>query len=258
MTAPPAAVGSPIAPVAALSVAQHTPRRRENGPAARRFRRPVGETGPVTNAVTAGRLAGSPTALPTPQQARSTWPRMASLGALLVVLAVLALTWSAGGPRVLLGAVGAIAVVRGATVLRGARAGQVEPAAAASGAGAIWLGLVSIGVALLGLTATSWVFVAAVVLLSAVLAAALPDRRGALLAGGVAVALAAVVLGVLGGVDALLATGRTVAAVLVGGVGLANLAGAVGMARIARRPAPAPAAGCAGCACGAGGCGSLG
>jgi hypothetical protein len=218
----------------------------------------VGETGDVTNAVTAGRLAGSSIAPPTPQQARSTWPRMATLGAALLVLGMLALSWSGVGPRLLLAAVGLFAVVRGTAMLRGARTGEVDRTAAVFGAGAVWLGLVAAAVALVSATATGWVLVAAVVLLLPVLAAALPGRRPALLAGTAVVAVAAVAVGLLGGVDVLLTTGRTVAAVLVGLLGLANLAGAAGMARIARRPAPAPAAGCGGCACGAGGCGSLG
>ncbi|MBB3674293.1 energy-converting hydrogenase Eha subunit A [Modestobacter versicolor] len=211
----------------------------------------------MTNAVTAGRLAGTPAAPPTPQEARTTWPRMAVLGAALLALGVLALTWTDGGPRVLLGALGLFAVVRGVAVLRGVRAGLVERAGAVTGAGAVWVGLVAVGLALLSLTAASWVLVVAVVLVLPVLAAALPDHRGPLLAGAAVVALAAVGVGVLGGVDELLGAGRTAAAVLAGLLGLANLAGAAGMARIARRPEPAPAAGCGGCACGAGGCGSL-
>lgn len=212
----------------------------------------------MTNVVTAGRLAGTPTAPPTPQQARSTWPRMAALGGALLVLGVSALSWSDVGPRLLLAAAGLFAVVRGTAMLRGARTGEVARGTAVFGAGAVWMGLVAAALALLSATATGWVLVAAVVLVLPVLAAALPGRRSALLGGTVVVVVAALAVGVLGGVDTLLGTGRTVAAVLVGLLGLANLAGAAGMARIARRPAPAPAAGCGGCACGAGGCGSLG
>jgi hypothetical protein len=211
----------------------------------------------VTNAVTAGRQAGTPSAPPTPQQARSTWPRMAALGAALLLLGALALAWSDGGPRVLLAALGVFAGLRGATALRGARTGQVRRAAAVSAATTAWAGVVAVGIAVLGTTPTGWFFVVGLVLLLPALAAALPRHRSVLLAGAVAVAVAAVALAVLGGVDTLLTTGRTVAAVLAVLVGLANLGGAVGMARIARRPEPAPAAGCGGCACGAGGCGSL-
>jgi hypothetical protein len=211
----------------------------------------------VTNAVTAGRLAGTPAAPPTPQQARSTWPRMAAFGGVLLVLGVLALTWSGAGGRLLLAGLGLFVVVRGAAVLRDARTGQVERSTAVAAAGAVWLGLVVVAVALVSATATAWVLVAAVVGLFPLLAVLLPGRRAAVLTAGAVVVAAAVALGVLGGVDALLATGRTVAGLLVAVLGVANLAGAAGMARIARRPAPAPAAGCGGCACGAGGCGSL-
>jgi hypothetical protein len=81
-------------------------------------------------------------------------------------------------------------------------------------------------------------------------------RRAPVLAGAVAVAVAAVLLGALGGTGTLLAAGTAVVAAAVAVLGLANLLGAVGMWRLARRPEPAPAAGCGGCACGAGGCGS--
>jgi len=209
----------------------------------------------VTNAVTAGRLAAtSPTS---PAQARSTWLRMAVLGAVLLALAGIALSWDGWGPRVLLAGIGVLAVVRGATMLRGARTGEVDRSVAVSGAGAVWLGAVLVAVALLSGIATGWVFAAAGVLALPVLAAVSPARRVVALVGSVLVVAAAVALAVLGGTDTLLDAGRLLAALVVGVLGLANLAGAVGLARIARRPAPAPAAGCGGCACGAGGCGSL-
>jgi len=239
--------------MAAISLAQPAPSRRRSGSGAGAA---MGDTGPVTNAVTTGRRAGAPIAPPTPEQARSTWPRMAGLGAALLVLGILALTWSDVGPRLLLGALGLFAAVRGTAVVRNARAGQGEGAVV--GAVALWLGLVAVGVALLSATATGWVLVVGVVLAVAALAAGLPGRRGVLGAVAGVLAVGAVLVALLGGVDALLDTGRTVAAVGAVLVGLANLGGAVGMARIARRPAPAPAAGCGGCACGAGGCGSLG
>jgi hypothetical protein len=211
----------------------------------------------VTNAVTAGRQAGTRTAPPTPQQARSTWPRMAALGAVLLALGIGGLSWPGVGPRLLLAGLGLCAAVRGAAMLRRARSGDVVRSAAVAGAGAVWLGLVVAGLALLSAPATGWALVAIVVLACPVLGAGLPGRRPLLLTAGAGVLVAAVAVGALGGVDALLASGRTVAAVLVGLLGLANLAGAAGMARIARRPEPAPVAGCGGCACGAGGCGSL-
>ena len=210
----------------------------------------------MTNAVTAGRPAGTPIAPPTPEQARSTWPRLAALGAALLVLGGTALIWADGGPRLLLAALGVFGVARGAAVLRRARSSRVDRTAAVSAAGAVWFGLLAVAVALLSAVATGWVLLAGVVVLLPVLAAASPTGRRVLAGAGVVVVLGAVALGVAAGTDTLLSTGRTVAAVLVAALGLANLGGAVGMARIARRPAPAPAAGCGGCACGAGGCGS--
>ncbi|WP_249523302.1 hypothetical protein [Modestobacter marinus] len=211
----------------------------------------------MTNAVTAGRQAGSsPITPPTQQQAQATWPRMVVLGVVLLALAVLALTWSGVGPRVLLGAIGLFGVVQGVRLLRGARTGAVDRTAALVGAGGVWLGALAMGVALLSAAATGWLFVVAAVVALPALAVAATDRRPLALGGAVLVAAAAVAVALLGGVDALLATARVLAAGTVGVLGLANLAGAVGMARIARRPLPAPAAGCGGCACGAGGCGS--
>ncbi|WP_222270759.1 hypothetical protein [Modestobacter marinus] len=209
----------------------------------------------MTNAVTAGRLAGNPPS--TPEQARATWPRMAGLGVLLTALGVLALTWSGTGPRLLLGVLGVLAAVWGATMLRRGRTGSVERAAAVVGASAVWFGVVAFALALLSATATGWALAAVLLLALPCLAVAAPGRRGLFLPAAGVVLLAALGLLVLGGVDVLLAGARGTAAVLVALLGLVNVAGAIGMARLARQPAPAPAAGCGGCACGAGGCGGL-
>jgi hypothetical protein len=211
----------------------------------------------VTNAVTAGRLAGN--APSTPEQARATWPRMAGLGVLLTALGVLALTWSGAGPRLLLGALGVLAAVWGATMLRRGRTGSVERAAAVVGASAVWFGVVAFALALLSAAATGWALVAVLLLALPCLAVAAPGRRGLFLPAAGVVLLAAIALLAFGGVHVLLAGARGTAAVLVVLLGLVNVAGAVGMARLARQPVPepAPAAGCGGCACGAGGCGSL-
>jgi len=209
----------------------------------------MGETGGVTNAVTAGRLAGtSPT---TPARPRPTWLRPAALGVVLLALAVLAATWSGTGPRVLLGVLGAGALVHGVTTLRAARTGRVDRTDAVSGAGAAWLGAVAIALALVSAPATGWVFVVAAVLALPALAALSAVRRTV----AAVVALAAVAIAVLGGVDALLDAGRVVAVVVVALAGVAHLVTAVRAVRAAA--APAPAAGCGGCACsaGGGGCG---
>lgn len=199
--------------------------------------------------------AGSPPATPDP--ARTAWPRMAAVGLLLIVLGLLALGWHGSGDRVLLAGLGVVGVVRGAGMLRGVRAGGLHRVTAVSGALAVWLGLVTVAVALLSGAAASWVLVAGVVLGLPALAPA-GGRRAPRWAATAAVLVAVVLLAVLAGTDALLGVGTAVAALLVALLGVANLLGAVGMRRIARRPAPAAAAGCAGCACGAGGCGSPG
>ena len=210
----------------------------------------------MTNAPTASarRTAGAQPA--TAAAAGTTWPRMALLGGVLLALGLVALLWD-GGDRVLLAGLGLVAVLRGAGVLREARAGSGPRAAAVPGALAVWLGVLAVAGGLLSGTATAWVLVAGFVL--AVPALALGAGAGRGVAGVVAgvVLAGAVLLGVLGGVDTLLGVGTATAAVLVAVLGVVNLLGAVGMWRIARRPAPEPVGGCGGCACGAGGCGSL-
>ncbi len=209
----------------------------------------------MTNAPTASarQTAG---AQPATSAAGTTWPRMAMLGGVLLTLGLVALLW-AGGDRVLLAGLGLVGVLRGAGVLREARAGSAPRAAAASGALAVWLGLLAVAGGLLSGTASAWVLVAGFVLAVPALVLGAGGSRG-LAGGGAAVVLGgAVLLGVLGGVGTLLGVGTAAAAVLVAVLGVVNLLGAVGMWRIARRPAPEPAGGCGGCACGAGGCGSL-
>ncbi|MCW2675054.1 MAG: rane protein of unknown function, partial [Modestobacter sp.] len=197
----------------------------------------------MTNAATSSARLSAGTTPATPETARTTWPRMALLGLVLLVLGVLALVGGGAGDRVLLAGLGVVAVVRGTDLLRGARAGRLPRAAATAGALAAWLGLVAVAVALLSGTATGWVLTAAVVL--ALPALAVAGRHSVrVLAGAAAVVVvvvvAAVLLGALGASGTVLAVGTSVVAVGVGGLGLANLLGAIGMWRIARRPAPAP------------------
>ncbi len=207
----------------------------------------------MTNAsTTSGRLtAGSPPA----GAAGTTWQRMVLLGALLLVLGLVALAWD-DGDRLMLAGLGGVAVARGIGMLRGVRAGVLPREAGSSGALSVWFGLAAVAVALLSGTATAWVLVAGLVLAAPALALA-GVRRAVSLGAGVLVLAGLVLLAVLGGTTPMLGGGTAVVAVLVAALGLANLLGAVGMWRIARRPAPVPAGGCGGCACGAGGCGSL-
>ena len=210
----------------------------------------------MTNAATAGGRLTAGTQPAAPDAARTTWPRMALLGGVLLALGLVALLWD-DGDRVLLAGLGAIALVWGTGLLRGVRAGSRPRAAATSGALAVWLGLVAAAVALLSGTATAWVLVAGLVLAVPALLSAAGARRAGAAAAGVVVLAGAVLLAVLGGIGTLLGAGTTVVAGLVTALGLVNLLGAVGMWRIARRPAPEPVGGCGACACGAGGCGSL-
>ncbi|HEV7870056.1 MAG TPA: hypothetical protein VGO95_02230 [Modestobacter sp.] len=209
----------------------------------------------MTNAATAsGRLTAGPQPAG-PDTARTTWPRMALLGGVLLALGLVALLWD-DGDRVLLAGLGAVAVVRGAGTLRDVRAGGRSRAAATAGALAVWLGLVAAAVALLSGPATAWVLVAGLVLAVPALLLVAGVGWGGAGAAGVAVLAGAALLGVLGGGTTLLGVGTAVVAVGVATLGLVNLLGAVGMWRIARRPAPEPVGGCGACACGAGGCGS--
>ena len=209
----------------------------------------------MTNAVTAGRLAGT---LPTtPQQARTAWAPTAALGVVLLALGVLAVAWRDGGARLLLGGVGVFAVVRGVGMLRGVRAGRLERGAAPFGAGATWLGLVAVVVALVSGTATGWVLVAAAVVAPPAVTLSLGRHLAAAWAGSAVLLAGAVVLALTASTGALLTTAAVVAGLAAAAVGVVDLVGAAGMVRLARQPEPAPAAGCGSCACGSGGCGVL-
>lgn len=214
----------------------------------------MGDTGPVTTSATS-RATAAPA---TTEQAGRAWPWLAAQALLLVVLAVGAVVRSDGGPRVMLAGLGLVGVSRGVAALRAARTGAVDRQGAVVGASAVWLGLVGMGLALLGAAVTGWVLV---VLVAGVLAAMLvraPSAARVRVRLLVAVAVAALVVGVvLAGPGWLpgVATLAVAAAVLV--LGVATGVAAVSTRRAARRPAPDAAAGCGGCACGAGGCGGL-
>lgn len=179
---------------------------------------------------------------------------MAVLGVVLVVLGVLALVGGSGGSRVLLAGVGLGAAVRGAGLMRDARAGRLPRTSAAAGAVAVWLGLVGTAVALLSGALTGWVLTGVLVLAPA--AAAVGTRRSGARIAAAGLLLAAASVAVFAGTGVLVAVGAGGSAVLVAALGVANLLGARGMVRLARGVAPAPAGGCGGCVCGAGGCSS--
>lgn len=206
-----------------------------------------------------------------PEVARRTWPRWIALGVAMLAVAVAAVLWDAAGARLLLGAVGAFLVVRGALLLRGARTGTApaELAVPARGLGSVATaaGAGALVVALISETAAATVLLVAgpVLLLGA--AAALLGRGGAARRGGQALLVWAVLVTGLLVASALgqsweraADVATVIAALAVAVLAVPVLIGASGLRAVAARPAPAPArtvpAACAGCACGAGGCGA--
>ncbi|MGK5115075.1 hypothetical protein [Geodermatophilus sp. CPCC 205506] len=197
------------------------------------------------------------TAQTTPEAARRAWPRWVAGGAALLVVAVVAVFWE-GGPRLLLGVVGALVAGRGALL---ARSGTRGP-----GAALVAAGLAAVVVALGAGGLAGWVLLAGVpagLLTGALL---LLHRGGAVRRSGQAAlvwwGLVTGLLAVTGVMTtwARAADGAAVVAAL--GVGLLGVFVLVGAANLrtlsAQPPAAARPAGCAGCACGAGGCGALG
>lgn len=222
-----------------------------------------------TGGLTSGTAAVAPEV--TPEVARRTWPRWVALGVGMLAVAVTAVLWDAAGARLLLGALGAFLVVRGALLLRGVRSGTAPPelAVRARGLGALATptGGAAVAVALVSRSAAAAVLLVAVPVLLLVPAAALLGRGGAARRGGQALLVwavpvtALVVAAGLGQSWQRAADVATVTAALVVAVlAVPVLIGASGLRAVAARPAPAPArtvpAACAGCACGAGGCGA--
>jgi hypothetical protein len=208
------------------------------------------------------------TAQQTPAQARRTWPRWALLGLAMIALAVVAVAWTDGGSRLLLGGLGLFLAGRGAVLLRGSRTGLVDDELAGRartlGATALVGGVAALAVAATSSAVTGWVLLVAVP--AALLAAALAllarggtARRGgfALLVWWALVSGVLVVTGVGRGWDRAAEVGTVVTALLVAVLGVPMLVAAANLRAVAARPEPAPRpAACAGCACGAGGCGS--
>ncbi|TYP82912.1 hypothetical protein [Blastococcus xanthinilyticus] len=212
-----------------------------------------------------GILSAGTVGMATPEVARRTWPRWLALGAAMVAVAVIAVAWDAAGARLLLGAVGAGLVLRGAALLRSGSSVAGEPAvdprplgvaAVALGAGALVVAVVSAALS------ASVLLVGVPVLLLAtsvgLLARGGTARRGgqALLVWSVLVTALLVVTGLAQDWDRAADVATVVAALAVAVLGIPLLVGAVNLRTVANTP-PAPArAGCGGCACGAGGCGS--
>ena len=220
--------------------------------------RRMGDTGVVTSSAAASTAGPAPAAVSaTPEQARRSWPWSALQGAVLVVLAVVAVVVADTGVRLLLAGLGVLGLVRGVALLRSARAGLVERSAAVAGAGAAWFGAVAVGLAFFPPAVAAWtcVVVLAGVLVALVVRAEPARRVRAALAVGLAVvALAAGT--VLAGPTWLAAASVLAVSVAVLAAGVMSVTGALALRRVAAQPAPV-AAGCGGCACGAGGCGGL-
>ena len=196
------------------------------------------------------------TAAPTEQEAaRRAWPLRAALGAGLLVLAVTAVLTGDLGGRLLLGALGVLAAVRGAALLR---AGTTAP-----GALAVAGGVAAAVVAVVSAWLTGWVLLLGVPLALVGAAAVALARGGAARRGGTALLVWALLVGGLLTATALVqGSGRAaevatvVAALATGLAAVPLLVAAAGLRTVARRPAPARPLGCGGCACSAGGCGS--
>ena len=92
--------------------------------------RRMGDTGVVTSSAAASTAGPAPAAVSaTPEQARRSWPWSALQGAVLVVLAVVAVVVADTGVRLLLAGLGVLGLVRGRAggrQVEGARTGLVE------------------------------------------------------------------------------------------------------------------------------------
>ncbi|SOE03609.1 hypothetical protein [Blastococcus haudaquaticus] len=206
-----------------------------------------------------------------PEVARRTWPRWVVLGIVMLAVAVTAVLWDEAGARLLLGAIGAFLVGRGAVLLRGARTAEAPAELAGRarvlGTTAAVLGAGALVVALVSEAAAATALLVAVPLLLLGTGLALLGRGGAARRGGQALLVWAVLVTGL-----LVATGigrdweraadvaTVIAALAVAVLAVPVLVGASSLRVVAARPAPAPArtlsSACAGCACGAGGCGA--
>jgi hypothetical protein len=203
----------------------------------------------------------------TPEQARSVWPGRLAAGLALLALAVVGLLWSDAGARLLLGAAGVAALIRGVLVFRAVAAGAVDDRARPLGVLSVGLGAVAVVVAVLSESLSGRVLVVAVPVLLFLTAGALVAQGGAVRRGGQvlfgwsAVVTALVVgAGVTGGWNRAAEVATVMAAIALAGLGVAAIGSALVLRGVAARPStaayPAPA-GCSGCACGAGGCGAV-
>jgi len=206
------------------------------------------------------------TAQPTREVARRAWPQWLALGVAMLAVAGVAIVWSDGGARLLLGALGLFLAVRGGVLLRTAPglAGELAGRARTLGSVAAVAGVAALVVALLSGAATGSVLLVGVPVLLLGGALALLTRTGtarrggqALLVWGVLIIGVLVVTGVVRDWDRAADAATVVAALAVVVLAVPVLVSAVNLRAVAAQPAPAPTGGgCGGCACGAGGCGA--
>ena len=206
-----------------------------------------------------------------PEVARRAWPRWLALGLALVVVAVVAAFWTAGGARLLLAALGLFGAVRGAVLVAGAGRDAPDQRVPDQRVRGLGVGVAVAGVAALGVAAVpgalaGWVLLVAAPLglLAAsgvLLARGGVARRGGLVALVWSVLVTALLVGTGLGSDWERARGGAtlVAALGVAVLGMVLVAGSAGLRAAAARPVPPrQPAGCGGCACAGGGCGALG
>lgn len=196
------------------------------------------------------------TASADPDVARRAWPRWLALGLAMLVVAAVGLFWSAEGPRVLLGAIGAFLAARGVVLLRGGAA--AGDGARTLGSAAVVVGLAGLAAALVPTALSGWVLLVAVplLLLGGGAAQLMRGRNGrALLGGGALVTAALVAVGLAQSWDRATGLATVLTGLAVAVLAVPVLLGAAELRTTASRPAPPAPAGCGGCACGAGGCG---
>ncbi|MGY1745609.1 hypothetical protein [Blastococcus sp. SYSU D00695] len=199
-----------------------------------------------------------------PEVARRAWPRWLALGVALVAVAVVSAFWDAGGARLLLGALGLFAAVRGGVLLAGAGRAGLDRRVRGVGAATAVAGVAALAVAAVPGTLAGWVLLVGAPVGLLAVSLALLARGGVARRGGLVALVWSVLVTVLLGVTGLAADwdrardGATlVAALAVGVFGVVLVTGSTGLRAAAARPLPPQKpAGCGGCACSGGGCGS--
>jgi hypothetical protein len=201
-----------------------------------------------------------------PEVARRAWPRWLALGVAVLVVAAVSAFWSSGGSRLLLGAIGLFALVRGAVLVTGAGRDGLDGRVRRPGAATAVAGAAALAVAAVPGTPAGWVLLVGTPLGLLAASLLLVSRGGVARRGGLVALVWSVLVTALLVVTALAADaerardGATLVAALgVAVLGVVLVTGSAGLRAAAARPAPPrQPAGCAGCACSGGGCGVLG